>query len=147
MLPVMVVPRIPPLLMVLTPRAPIPALSPPPPRAEATVGDKASAIASAPAPARSLCCIDMLDSFIGLFRNSRVLIKPLCYFQLLATTAVPAREAMLIDRSEEHTSELQSRFGISYAVFCLKKKKKINSTTQLTSSAPLPHTRAHSPRH
>src|ERR1043166_889585 len=26
------------------------------------------------------------------------------------------------DRSEEHTSELQSRFGISYAVFCLKKK-------------------------
>src|ERR1043166_2327468 len=29
-----------------------------------------------------------------------------------------------IHRSEEHTSELQSRFGISYAVFCLKKKKK-----------------------
>src|ERR1043166_6029926 len=28
------------------------------------------------------------------------------------------------NRSEEHTSELQSRFGISYAVFCLKKKKK-----------------------
>src|ERR1043166_10031959 len=28
------------------------------------------------------------------------------------------------DRSEEHTSELQSRFGISYAVFCLKKKKQ-----------------------
>src|ERR1043166_9914675 len=25
-------------------------------------------------------------------------------------------------RSEEHTSELQSRFGISHAVFCLKKK-------------------------
>src|ERR1043166_2203076 len=25
-----------------------------------------------------------------------------------------------ITRSEEHTSELQSRFGISYAVFCLK---------------------------
>src|SRR6187431_3702931 len=27
-------------------------------------------------------------------------------------------------RSEEHTSELQSRTVISYAVFCLKKKKK-----------------------
>ena len=27
-------------------------------------------------------------------------------------------------RSEEHTSELQSRPHISYAVFCLKKKKK-----------------------
>ena len=27
-------------------------------------------------------------------------------------------------RSEEHTSELQSHSFISYAVFCLKKKKK-----------------------
>src|SRR3546814_7009788 len=30
-----------------------------------------------------------------------------------------------IQRSEEHTSELQSLMRISYAVFCLKKKKKI----------------------
>src|SRR3546814_2773266 len=29
-------------------------------------------------------------------------------------------------KSEEHTSELQSLMRISYAVFCLKKKKKIN---------------------
>src|SRR3546814_8957775 len=29
------------------------------------------------------------------------------------------------DRSEEHTSELQSLMRISYAVFCLKKKKNI----------------------
>src|SRR3546814_10489207 len=29
-------------------------------------------------------------------------------------------------RSEEHTSELQSLMRISYAVFCLKKKKSIN---------------------
>src|SRR3546814_7638176 len=29
-------------------------------------------------------------------------------------------------RSEEHTSELQSLMRISYAVFCLKKKKKHN---------------------
>src|SRR3546814_3984062 len=28
-------------------------------------------------------------------------------------------------RSEEHTSELQSLMRISYAVFCLKKKKKV----------------------
>src|SRR3546814_9175581 len=33
-------------------------------------------------------------------------------------------------RSEEHTSELQSLMRISYAVFCLKKKKKTES--QLT---------------
>src|SRR3546814_4736476 len=32
-------------------------------------------------------------------------------------------------RSEEHTSELQSLMRISYAVFCLKKKNNIHSTT------------------
>src|ERR1043165_7526954 len=33
--------------------------------------------------------------------------------------------ALAYQRSEEHTSELQSRGLISYAVFCLKKNKKI----------------------
>src|SRR3546814_10053265 len=32
----------------------------------------------------------------------------------------------IVPRSEEHTSELQSLMRISYAVFCLKKKKTIN---------------------
>src|SRR3546814_2541066 len=32
------------------------------------------------------------------------------------------------NRSEEHTSELQSLMRISYAVFCLKKKKKNKNT-------------------
>src|SRR3546814_8766853 len=37
-----------------------------------------------------------------------------------------------IERSEEHTSELQSLMRISYAVFCLKKKKQYyNSCTTL----------------
>src|SRR3546814_3122968 len=35
-------------------------------------------------------------------------------------------------RSEEHTSELQSLMRISYAVFCLKKKKYINQRLQTT---------------
>src|SRR3546814_6211039 len=34
-------------------------------------------------------------------------------------------------RSEEHTSELQSLMRISYAVFCLKTKKKTNTTPQV----------------
>src|SRR3546814_7987177 len=40
----------------------------------------------------------------------------------------PEREAIypLSERSEEHTSELQSLMRISYAVFCLKKKKHNN---------------------
>src|SRR3546814_5292793 len=33
-------------------------------------------------------------------------------------------------RSEEHTSELQSLMRISYAVFCLKKKKNNNTREQ-----------------
>src|SRR3546814_3454955 len=39
----------------------------------------------------------------------------------------PEEEARLaaLGRSEEHTSELQSLMRISYAVFCLKKKKKL----------------------
>src|SRR3546814_9977702 len=37
------------------------------------------------------------------------------------------------DRSEEHTSELQSLMRISYAVFCLKKKKKKKTTKQSTN--------------
>src|SRR3546814_4375363 len=38
-----------------------------------------------------------------------------------------------VERSEEHTSELQSLMRLSYAVFCLKKKKhksNINNQTQ-----------------
>src|SRR3546814_9193437 len=35
-----------------------------------------------------------------------------------------ATPLVLSDRSEEHTSELQSLMRISYAVFCLKKKKQ-----------------------
>src|SRR3546814_6552139 len=37
------------------------------------------------------------------------------------------RDIMAETRSEEHTSELQSLMRISYAVFCLKKKKTQNT--------------------
>src|SRR3546814_2070717 len=41
------------------------------------------------------------------------------------TCWVPPAESLAFFRSEEHTSELQSLMRISYAVFCLKKKTKI----------------------
>src|SRR3546814_9268278 len=42
----------------------------------------------------------------------------------------PAKHAYALgERSEEHTSELQSLMRISYAVFCLKKKNKENNTS------------------
>src|SRR3546814_4488113 len=48
-------------------------------------------------------------------------------------TKTPASSAGVVSirmgrRSEEHTSELQSLMRISYAVFCLKKKKQLNIT-------------------
>src|SRR3546814_9272171 len=42
---------------------------------------------------------------------------------------VAAGQNLVILRSEEHTSELQSLMRISYAVFCLKKKKLTNMHT------------------
>src|SRR3546814_1896188 len=46
-----------------------------------------------------------------------------------ATGAAQGTRAGLCNRSEEHTSELQSLMRISYAVFCLKKKKSHTATT------------------
>src|SRR3546814_10829711 len=42
-------------------------------------------------------------------------------------------------RSEEHTSELQSLMRNSYAVFCLKQKSKLITTTQVQTQ----HTSTH----
>src|SRR3546814_1032423 len=68
---------------------------------------------------------------IGLIGISRRLPRPdqnnLNYKRLndfIKTVDGNCGEKVLIsDRSEEHTSELQSLMRISYAVFCLKKKK------------------------
>src|SRR3546814_8980578 len=48
---------------------------------------------------------------------------------LRAGVAVGQRARVFVGRSEEHTSELQSLMRISYAVFCLKKKKNITTVT------------------
>src|SRR3546814_223516 len=46
---------------------------------------------------------------------------------MLVITALVGTRDLGQERSEEHTSELQSLMRISYAVFCLKKKKRINN--------------------
>src|SRR3546814_6851569 len=59
----------------------------------------------------------------GISYNRRLLAAP---------DAITTREtscATSKHRSEEHTSELQSLMRISYAVFCLKKKKQKNNNT------------------
>src|SRR3546814_2837873 len=45
--------------------------------------------------------------------------------QNLSYVSIATYNTMINARSEEHTSELQSIMRISYAVFCLKKKKDI----------------------
>src|SRR3546814_7521784 len=42
------------------------------------------------------------------------------------------QDVKVYERSEEHTSELQSLMRISYAVFCLKKNKTIKPTRTAT---------------
>src|SRR3546814_7594153 len=59
-------------------------------------------------------------------------LAPSRNFQLNASMAY--LDAKFVDypgapRSEEHTSELQSLMRISYAVFCLKKKKQTHTST------------------
>src|SRR3546814_10337903 len=49
-----------------------------------------------------------------------------CRFLDAADAAIARATSNPKERSEEHTSELQSLMRISYAVFCLKKKKQHN---------------------
>src|SRR3546814_5009027 len=58
-----------------------------------------------------------IDDRINLTRHSKAALSP-----------TRSGKALQL-RSEEHTSELQSLMRISYAVFCLKKKKKKTTAT------------------
>src|SRR3546814_10583647 len=81
---------------------------------------------------------DGYEAFIG----SRNLIDPsaanfmasqvIDYIEKQGTVAARV-EGRIVMRSEEHTSELQSLMRISYAVFCLKKKKqKVEERHEIT---------------
>ena len=69
-----------------------------------------------------------LFPYTTLFRSHVVVVTKPGRLHVVATDREGYREIAGIDlfdehaRSEEHTSELQSRETISYAVFCLKKK-------------------------
>src|SRR3546814_6062384 len=86
---------------------------------------------------------DTLFPYTTLFRSRRraCLERPISRGAWNAAQAAPRRppssepfldKPIANERSEEHTSELQSLMRISYAVFCLKKKKKTdNNKTSL----------------
>src|SRR3546814_8853967 len=77
---------------------------------------------------------DTLFPYTTLFRSAMTRLPAACrtgpgrasgaLFDEATVQASPATSAETVRcRSEEHTSELQSLMRISYAVFCLKKKK------------------------
>src|SRR3546814_3972480 len=59
---------------------------------------------------------------LGLARYDRSVVDG-CYLDFATIQSISRSLAATDCRSEEHTSELQSLMRISYAVFCLKKKK------------------------
>src|SRR3546814_2874353 len=79
---------------------------------------------------------DTLFPYTTLFRSGRrhpaifaIRLRPAALqADRVAEAARPAAIGIVDERSEEHTSELQSLMRISYAVFCLKKKTNNNST-------------------
>src|SRR3546814_8849091 len=68
---------------------------------------------------------DTLFPYTTLFRSPKG-VAP--HDDILAPVELFVHREEARPRSEEHTSELQSLMRISYAVFCLKKKKKIKTT-------------------
>src|SRR3546814_2730856 len=64
----------------------------------------------------------MIEGLSGTAANVIGLVGTACVLAAFAYINLTAK------RSEEHTSELQSLMRISYAVFCLKKKKTYAQT-------------------
>src|SRR3546814_8466281 len=69
---------------------------------------------------RALYIYDILARLCGILHDSCLLSGTIKDFSFQGL-----HNRLLSKRSEEHTSELQSLMRISYAVFCLKKKKHI----------------------
>src|SRR3546814_10637689 len=67
---------------------------------------------------------DTLFPYTTLFRSAHD-------FHVFGRRNIGSQPRQSSTRSEEHTSELQSLMRISYAVFCLKKKKEIEQHTIL----------------
>src|SRR3546814_10339272 len=69
---------------------------------------------------------DTLFPYTTLFRSLLFVIVPFPFAGMPFARGSLRQSRRFRYRSEEHTSELQSLMRISYAVFCLKKKKQEN---------------------
>src|SRR3546814_5982402 len=78
-------------------------------------------------PCGASCADRLRDQLHSAALAGPAAFTPGCVIAPVRVTMRPQPAAFMSDtrmRSEEHTSELQSLMRISYAVFCLKKKKK-----------------------
>src|SRR3546814_10724195 len=82
---------------------------------------------------------DTLFPYTTLFRSplrqwswglAKVVFRESPGAAMVARVGVQVRKQGHADRSEEHTSELQSLMRISYAVFCLTKKQPYNTQSR-----------------
>src|SRR3546814_1559123 len=74
----------------------------------------------------------LFRSVAGDFTSAGDRVSGHAAVESIAIAAAIGFALIVADRSEEHTSELQSLMRISYAVFCLKKKNKQNTETSST---------------
>src|SRR3546814_1016663 len=79
-------------------------------------------------------CAQILLGHLARGNERKVLHK----IDALRNLVARKKASAMRDRSEEHTSELQSLMRISYAVFCLNKKKYMNTNTQKTITPTIP---------
>src|SRR3546814_14665382 len=70
----------------------------------------------------------LADRFRGGVADEKVWVYAAGGYYYPGKDLTALQDEMKSYRSEEHTSELQSLMRISYAVFCLKKKKKKHNT-------------------
>src|SRR3546814_4968610 len=87
--------------------------------------------------AMALIMLAIPGTLAGLFidranpANAEVAELAVSFLIIAALFQVADGAQVVAQRSEEHTSELQSLMRISYAVFCLKKKKKLKQKTHV----------------
>src|SRR3546814_5212429 len=79
----------------------------------------------------------IMSTGLELFGGLGLLLGLFTRFWAAAIALEMAYITFFLYRSEEHTSELQSLMRISYAVFCLKKKKTNKRSTTTTADSHL----------
>src|SRR3546814_10599575 len=68
--------------------------------------------------------VPLLEGAVGIATAGHGDARSLGLVQGQTASYAPQTQSWTVEKSEEHTSELQSLMRISYAVFCLKQKKQ-----------------------